>query len=599
VSIINKVSNKTLMPGITPIADVPDAPTIGTATNVGTSRAYNNGSATVTYTAAATGGAVTTFTATSTPGSFTATGASPLTVTGLQSATSYTFAVSAANSSGTLISASSSSITATTVPATPSAPTATDAGSGRAYNSGSASVAFTAPATGGSAITAYTVTSSPGSLTGTGSSSPITVTGQSSATAYTYTLTATNANGTSSASSASASVTATTVPQAPTIGTASVTNSTTVSIPFTAGATGGSAITSYTATSSPSIALSVSGTSTPLTVTGTFSANQAYTFTIAAVNANGTSTSSSSSNSITPLNNVILIGGSDVMYRGTTIGTYTSVSYPGTSANSRGRLIYHASAGLFMLCSTGSTYYTSPDGITWTTRTLPNDLYSGYVGWIYDGTRVLGRWNSGSGSGFYIYYTTDGINWTGYATNNNSTGGAFGYANGYYFLGNPSTAFYYYGTLGGALTTSTSVGSGYNVKDVVGDGSGTYAAVTFSDDASDGRLYKGSGPAFSSWTVTGSSVLNNAARIDRVGSNFVGTGDGGSNPLVYSSNANSWTQRNPSTNPYGVYSSAAYINGTYLLLSKNGGTTYMISTTDFNTFNSTTIAANLGCMAVK
>jgi trimeric autotransporter adhesin len=200
VSIINKVSNKTLMPGITPIADVPDAPTIGAATNVGTSRAYNNGSATVAYTAAATGGAVTTFTATSTPGSFTATGASPITVTGLQSATSYTFTVSAANANGTLTSAASSSITATTVPQAPTIGTATLSGT-------SASVTFTAGATGGSTVTGYTVTSSTGSLTGTGASSPITVSGLSYNTAYTFTVTATNANGTSAASSASNSVT--------------------------------------------------------------------------------------------------------------------------------------------------------------------------------------------------------------------------------------------------------------------------------------------------------------------------------------------------------------------------------------------------------
>ena len=113
------------MAGVTPIADVPDAPTIGAATNVGTSRAYNNGSATVAYTAAATGGPVTTFTATSSPGSFTGTGASPITVTGLQSATSYTFTVSAANANGTLTSAASSSITATTVPNAPTIGTAT------------------------------------------------------------------------------------------------------------------------------------------------------------------------------------------------------------------------------------------------------------------------------------------------------------------------------------------------------------------------------------------------------------------------------------------------------------------------------------------
>jgi hypothetical protein len=202
VTITNRVSLKSVESGITPIDDVPDAPTIGAATNVGTSRAYNNGSATVAYTAAATGGPVTTFTATSSPGSFTGTGTSPITVTGLQSATSYTFTVSAANANGTLTSAASSSITATTIPQAPTIGTATDGGTGTTV-----SVAFTAGATGGSAITGYTVTSSPGSITGTGASSPITVSGLTAGTAYTFTVTATNANGTSTASSASNSVT--------------------------------------------------------------------------------------------------------------------------------------------------------------------------------------------------------------------------------------------------------------------------------------------------------------------------------------------------------------------------------------------------------
>jgi hypothetical protein len=127
------------------------------------------------------------------------------------------------------------------------------------------------------------------------------VTGLQSATAYTFTVTATNAKGTSAASSASNSITATTVPQAPTIGSVTVTNTTTVSIPFTAGATGGAAISSYTITSSPSIALSYSGTSTPFTVTGSFASNQAYTFSMTATNANGASGSSSASNSVTPV----------------------------------------------------------------------------------------------------------------------------------------------------------------------------------------------------------------------------------------------------------------------------------------------------------
>ena len=202
MTILNKVSNKSLMTGVTPIADVPDAPTIGTATNVGTAQAYNNGSATVAYTAASTGGAATTFTATSTPGSFTATGSSPITVTGLQSATAYTFTVSAANAAATKVSSSSSSITATTVPQAPTIGTVTDGGTGTTV-----SVPFTAGATGGSAITSYSIVSSPATTTQTTSSSPYTFTGLTAGTSYTFTVTATNANGTSTASSASNSVT--------------------------------------------------------------------------------------------------------------------------------------------------------------------------------------------------------------------------------------------------------------------------------------------------------------------------------------------------------------------------------------------------------
>jgi hypothetical protein len=73
---------------------------------------------------------------------------------------------------------------------------------------GSASVTFTAPSNvGGGAITSYTVISSPGAITGTGASSPITVSGLTNGTAYTFTVVATNAYGSGPASAASNSVT--------------------------------------------------------------------------------------------------------------------------------------------------------------------------------------------------------------------------------------------------------------------------------------------------------------------------------------------------------------------------------------------------------
>ena len=191
-------------------------------------------------------------------------------------------------------------VIAATVPDAPTSITAT------ASNT-AATVSWTAPASdGGSAITSYIVTSSGGQTctTADGATLSCRVTGLTNGTGYTFTVVAVNVVGNSLSSSASSSVTPAQVPSAPTLGTATVSNATTVSIPYTAGTNNGSVITSYVVSSSPSISLNVSGAISPLTVTGSFVQGQAYTFSVSAVNAIGTG-SAATSNSVTP--NVVAV----------------------------------------------------------------------------------------------------------------------------------------------------------------------------------------------------------------------------------------------------------------------------------------------------
>jgi hypothetical protein len=93
------------------------------------------------------------------------------------------------------------------------------------------------------------------------------------------------------------------VPDAPTIGTASVASTTSVSVTFTAPSNvGGGAITGYIATArrtSDGTTISTTGSSSPVTITG-LTTDVAYTVTVAAVNAFGPSASSAASNSVTP-----------------------------------------------------------------------------------------------------------------------------------------------------------------------------------------------------------------------------------------------------------------------------------------------------------
>jgi uncharacterized protein (TIGR02145 family) len=282
---------------VTPFS-VPGAPTIGTAT-------AGNTQATVTFTAPASNGgsAITSYTATSTPGNLTGTlsqaGSGTITITRLTNGTTYTFTVKANNAVGAgAASAASNLATPCSVPGAMTIGTAT-AGSGQA------TITFTAPASnGGSAITSYTATSTPGGLTGTLSQSgsgTITVTGLTNITRYTFTVKANNAAGSGAASAASNSVMPYGVAGAPTNVTATA-GAGQARVSFTAPASnGGTAITSYTATSSSGNftgTLKQAGSGT-ITVTG-LTIGTAYTFTVKANNAAGASAASAASNSVTP-----------------------------------------------------------------------------------------------------------------------------------------------------------------------------------------------------------------------------------------------------------------------------------------------------------
>jgi alpha-tubulin suppressor-like RCC1 family protein len=92
-------------------------------------------------------------------------------------------------------------------------------------------------------------------------------------------------------------------PDAPTIGTATATGPTSVSVTFTAPSNvGGSAITGYVATAkktSDGTTISGTGSSSPVTISG-LTLGDAYTVTVAAVNSFGLGVSSAASNSVTP-----------------------------------------------------------------------------------------------------------------------------------------------------------------------------------------------------------------------------------------------------------------------------------------------------------
>ena len=282
-------------------AVVPGAPTIGAVTTSGQQ-------ATVNFTAPAfTGGAaITGYTATSSPGGLTgACTNSPCTVNNLVYGTAYTFTVTATNSAGTGAPSAASSST-----------TPLDAQTINFANPGAQNFGTT-PTLTASATSSLTVSFS----SSTTAVCTIASGGQLAfVTAGTCTINANQAgNGTYlPAPQVSQSFTVNgIVPGAPTIGTATAGDQQ-ATVTFTAPASsGGSAISGYTATSSPGGIVGTCAAS-PCTVTGLVNGT-AYTFTVTATNGIGTGSASAASNAVTPKGNQsINFANPGTQYYGTT-----------------------------------------------------------------------------------------------------------------------------------------------------------------------------------------------------------------------------------------------------------------------------------------
>jgi len=315
-----------------------------------------NQSASIAFAAPASNGgsAITRYDAVSNDGHTGTSLSSPLIVSGLTNGTTYTFTVTATNAKGTSVASDpSNAVTPATVPAAPSNVVATSAPA-----SGTVSVAFSPPTnTGGSPLQSYTVTSNPDSKTATGTSSPILITGLTNGENYTFSLTAANATGSSISSPASNIATPSTVPNPPT-NVVAVAGGNSASVTFSAPTSnGGSVVTGYTITSSPSgLTATATSAAQPVVVSG-LTNGQVYTFIVTATNAKGTSAASAASLPVTPTavpgspTNVLATVGNatatitctaPVSSGGLLITSYTATASPGglTGTSSTEQAIY-------------------------------------------------------------------------------------------------------------------------------------------------------------------------------------------------------------------------------------------------------------------
>ncbi len=297
---------------------------------------------------------------------------SPIVITGLTNNTSYDIQIRAVNANGSGTATASTSASPASTPSAPILGTITP-------GNGQLSVAFTAGATGGSAITNYKYSVNGGSsftaCSPSQTTSPIVITGLTNGTSYDIQLLAVNVVGDGTATSSS-TATPYTTPSAPTINSVTPTN-TTLDINFTAGSTGGSAITDYKYSTNGGTSFTSAGSTTsPITISGLISGTS-YDIQLRAVNAAGDGTATATYTTSTT-------GGcTPPTTQATSFATSLVKSTSATISYTRGN-----GTKILVIARQGSAVSTSPSNSTsYTANTAfasGDAIGSGYV--VYNGT---------------------------------------------------------------------------------------------------------------------------------------------------------------------------------------------------------------------
>ena len=356
---------------------------------------------------------------------------STIVASGLTANTAYTLTMTATNANGS--SPVSAGVAVSTLPNPPTSVAAT------VLTDTYVNVAFTA-STGPLAITGYTVTSSPGSVTATGASSPILVTGLSANTAYTFTVTATAAQGTSVPSVASSSVTTNAVPNPPTGLTGTSNTNSSISLSFTA-PYGNISSYNYRAVDSSGNVFTgnFAAPATTLTISG-LGLGRTYTTTLQSVDAFGTSVASSplvyATQSYTIVTTSLIINlDSTLGVSGSTWTDQTGNGYNYTFYNSSQTVTNYTTAtsnGLQAISLSGSNYMWRANSTGFNPYFVNSYTFEM---WVYPKTKVNATLIYENGQNSFGGWSDDlmGINSSGYFTSQvynggkiiNTSGGAY------------------------------------------------------------------------------------------------------------------------------------------------------------------------------